>query len=349
MLNNMIDYIKPMVNCSDLKNSKPLVIGMLLSDVNKSCISMAKPLGISHDVLQKIYDSAPKSITELNQFLIKLAQDNSTVDKKGYLIIDDTALAKIYAKILEGVGLVWDSIVNEEVDGYKLVVLCWTNQIVTIPLAFKLWNKKLKSIDKSHTKLVLAQDLIREYKDIIPFDSVLLDGLFASEDMMQFFEAEGIIYYMRLPKNRVVKHEKKAPGFQIGNSHYYRLNRNQRRAQKIGYFGSIWRYITLEKLKNKAGDYFTRFIVSNKEESAQKTIDTYGIRWKIEKIFRTSKQLLGINNYLGRTILKQSLHFLTCFAAYTILEIIKKYMKFDKTEDAYRHLQIVKNDFLIFA
>src|SRR5436309_12358 len=109
MLNNMLNYIKPFVNGFDFVDSKPLVIGMLLSDPYKSCISMAKPLGISHDVIQKIYDSAPTSIIELKKFLINLTKDYSDKNNRGWLIIDDTTIAKPFAKILEGLGFVYDT------------------------------------------------------------------------------------------------------------------------------------------------------------------------------------------------------------------------------------------------
>lgn len=85
MLNNVLTQINTFVDWSDLIESKPLVIGMLLSNSHKNCVSIAKPLGVSYDIIQKIFDAAPAFIKELNLFLLSLAITHSKLSGNCYI------------------------------------------------------------------------------------------------------------------------------------------------------------------------------------------------------------------------------------------------------------------------
>lgn len=345
----MLTQVNTFVNCSSLVESKPLVIGMLLSNGPRNCVSMSKPLGISHDVIQKIFAAAPISILELNLFLLSLAITHSKSGKEGWLIVDDTALAKIFAKVLEGLGLVHDSSESDSITGYKIVVLCWTNRIVTIPLACAFWLPEELKVKPYKTKLDLARDLIEIYKDKIDYKAVLLDGLYASFEMMEFFEKNNIFYYIRCPRNRKVKSRPNSIEFKIGDNLAFKLKRNTRSKSFVAYFGEKMRYITAQKRKNRAGRYETVYIVSNEEVDALEAILIYAIRWSIEKVFRTTKQTLGLSDCLARSLLKQKLHVLSSFASYGILESIKLCKSFKCPEDSYRYLNMIKDDLAFFA
>ena len=160
MLNTIVSHINQDVNCFDLKHSKKLVVGMLLSNGRKTCLNMANECFISHDVLQSILNSSVTSIEELNFFLISMTKLHSNKKGKACLIVDDSALRKQFASILEGLGFVYDSIIEKEVKGYKLVVICWTNQEVTIPIAFRFWLNEEQAKNNFKTKLELAQEMI---------------------------------------------------------------------------------------------------------------------------------------------------------------------------------------------
>lgn len=349
MLNNMLNQLNHFVNCSQLVYSKKLVVGMLLSNGHKNCVSMSKPLGISHDVLQKIFAAAPAAIDELKLFLESLVITYQDENQRGWLIIDDSALAKHFAQVLEGLGFVYDSNESDSIKGYKIVVLCWTNQIITIPLSFAFWLPEDLKVKPYKTKLDLARELIIEYKGKIKFYGILLDGLYASEEMMAFFEQNKIIFYMRLPRNRKVKASKHSIEFKIGDNLAFRLKGNTRSRTFVAYFSGKTRYVTAQKRRKRSGEYETVYIVSSEKAESHEAILTYAIRWMIEKFFRTAKQTLGIADCQARSIKKQTLHILTCFASYGILESIKIFKKLSCPEDAHRYLNIAKDDFAFFA
>lgn len=349
MLNNMLTKINSFVNCANLAESKPLVIGMLLSNGHRNCVSMSKPLDISHDVIQKIFAAAPESIVELNLFLLSLAITHSKFKEDGYLIVDDTALAKTFAKILEGLGLVHDSSESNTITGYKIVVLCWTNRVVTIPLACAFWLPEESKFKPYKTKLDLARELIDIYKNKIDYKAILLDGLYASAEIMNFLEENKIIYYMRLPRNRKVKASPNSIEFKIGDNLAFRLKGNTRSKSFVAYFGEKMRYVTAQKRRKRSGGYETVYIISNEKVDSAKAILIYAIRWAIEKLFRTTKQILGLSDCLARSLQKQKLHVLSSFASYAILESIKLYKGFNCPEDSYRYLNMVKDDLAFFA
>lgn len=86
--------------------------------------------------------------------------------------------------------------------GYAIVVLAWTNGKTTIPLDFEFWfSKDVVSPDNYFTKIQLAKKLIERIIEVIEVKGVLLDGLYASEDMMQFLNNLGVRFEMRMHSN----------------------------------------------------------------------------------------------------------------------------------------------------
>jgi hypothetical protein len=166
---------------------------------------------------------------------------------------------------------------------------------------------------------------------------------------MNFFEQNKIIYYMRLPMNRKARSKTNSIEFKIADNLDFRLKRNTRSKTFEAYFGKTLRYITAEKRLKRSGEYEAVYIVSNEKADSKETILTYKIRWTIEMCFRTSKQKLGLDDCLARSIQKQTLHIYSSFVSYGILESIKFYRNLDCPEDALRYLQMVKYELELFG
>lgn len=349
MSNTMLNQIQSFVNLDELAYSKRLLIGMLLSEPDKNCITMSKPLGLQHDVLQKIFNNPIKSIAELKSFLVNLVKDFSKDRSDGWFIGDDTALAKPFARHMEATGLVRDGSDDKNVNGYKIVLICWTNGIITIPFDFKCWFDVDIAKKGFKTKLELMQELILEHKGNLSLKGILLDGLYPSAEMMLFLETNNIIYYMRLPKNRKVAHMPNAISFQIGDNRYFRLKRNSRRGAFKAYFQNTLRYITVSKRFICKNRFTIIYIVSNQNTDAIESLRRYKIRWQIEKLFRTLKQSLGFETCRARSVNKQTLHIFASLSSYALLELIKVDKKFHCPEDSIRYLFSIKDDFICFA
>ena len=346
MLKNIVQKINHNVKTDGLVYSKPFVMSMLLSESDKTCLNMARTTLMSHDILQRILSSGANTIEELKSFLLSLALQYCNKPFAGYLIVDDTALVKQFAKVFEGLSFVHDSASSKVANGYKIVLICWTNKIVTIPINFQFWLPEEITMNQFKTKLEIAKQMIDELKNKIDFLAVLLDGLYASDDMMSFFEANGNVYYMRLPRNRRVRGEKDSIAFSIGSNISFKLKKNFRQRTFVAFFGEIKRFVTAQKRKKRNGDYETVYIVSNHENKPEITIEIYSIRWTIEKVIRTLKQIMGLNDCKARTLERQAVHIFSCMAGYGILEQIKYNHNLECPEDAHKYLLDVKRNAL---
>ncbi len=92
------------------------------------------------------------------------------------------------------------------------------------------------------------------------------------------------------------------------------------------------------KLENGSTVYFISLYAIDRNE----LIKLYRIRWNVEIYHRTAKQLLGWKDCQMRAIEKQILHSFYVMYAYAIAELVRIKMEFDSTEDAIRHLSVLK-------
>lgn len=128
---------------------------------------------------------------------------------------------------------------------------------------------------------------------------------------------------MRLPKNRQISISVGKVKIKIGDHWGFKLNRNTRTRRFEGYIYGKLRYITAQKRQNRNGEYKTRYLISNFKDTAVNIMTFYEFRWTIEKLFRTIKQKLGLQDCLSRSINGQKNHIWMVLASYAIADTIK--------------------------
>lgn len=294
------------------------ITGLILCAKKKSCTQMAKELDQSHDSLNRAL-SAEELLFCIPQALKSLIHRLS-VKKKGWLIIDDTLISKLYAKYIEGVDDHFDSSIKRCIRGFSAVVIAWTNGKTTIPLDFEFWfNKEIVTPEQYLTKIQIAQILIKKMIGSIEFKGVILDGLYASNDMIKFLNSVGIRFEMRMHSNRIIVLEdgtkmalKKLP--------LLWMRRNQKSKTIRGFWRGIELYFTAESRVDKNGEKSVVFIVSNWEAQSSEHVRIYGMRWAIEMLFRTGKQSLGLQHCTARSLEKQKLHIYYVLYSYAFLQ-----------------------------
>jgi DDE superfamily endonuclease len=110
---------------------------LLYYRTSASCVALAEALQtVSHDRLTRLLHADWSG-----QRLLELACRTLFVWKRGYLIIDDTVIAKPFATAIEGLAWVYSSQAHKPVYGLSLVLLVWTNGTVRLPLGMRLWHK----------------------------------------------------------------------------------------------------------------------------------------------------------------------------------------------------------------
>lgn len=219
----------------------------------------------------------------------------------GYLIFDETDVDKSFAKHMGGLSWLFSHRKNKFIFGYHLVVICWTNTKVTLPIAWKIYKK-----DSGKTKIDLSLELINYCLHTLGITpkAWLFDSFYASEQLLKYLINHQQLFYSQLPKNRKLNN-KALCAYNNGRPYWVES-------------GVIRGGIIVQIVKNRRKYYVTNNVGMNRKEQLQ----TYKIRWKIEEIFRFVKQELGFEQCQSTSLQGQNNHFGTCFYLYAYLQDI---------------------------
>jgi SRSO17 transposase len=335
-----ISQVFASVNSMLPEKNQLYITGLLMTDGKKNCSRMARGMGISKDKINRSLNS--DSLTKISQeILLKYINTLATFEDQGHLIGDDTVL-KRFGPHIEGVDKMYSSLEEKIVLGQCPVVLAWSNGEVTIPIAWAMWIPR-DQVDagKYRTKQEIIRDLIQEVQSKLTYKvkKIFLDGLYHSQEMMEYLDNNDLNFVMRLPKNRKLQLMEKGESKKAKD--HIKLTKNTRKKQWIVFMNGKARYVAAQKEKNKAGDYVTTYVIANFELSTpQEYLSLYLLRWSIEQLFRTSKQLLGLGDCQAMSLLKHREHISLVFLLYGMSDMIKYIKKLDCTEDGVRYLKV---------
>jgi len=172
------------------------VAGLLSVSEQATCAAIARVVGLSHDRLSRtLKDRKFEWQTLLRAFIFRSFGNLSG----GHLIIDDVVLNKCYARCIENLSWVYCSKEQRSVLGLNLVVLCWSNDTLTIPLAVKIWKKGSKK-----SKYDLALELLSYARNILILEPeyVTFDSWYAATKIVRRLQRYHWIFYTQLKKNR---------------------------------------------------------------------------------------------------------------------------------------------------
>ena len=221
--------------------------------------------------------------------------------RDGYLIIDETDVDKSFANKIACLGWIFSHRKNKHIFGLHLVVVAWTNEKITIPLAWKIYNKA-----NGKTKLDLAMELIDYclFTLRIKPKTWLFDSFYASEKLLKYLLKHKQVFYSQLPKRRL-----------LNNHALYTFYQGRPYWQETGV---IKGGVKVQVVKNRRKYYVTNAIGISRKEQLQ----TYKLRWKIEEIFRFVKKELGFEKCQSNSLQGQNTHFGVCFYLYAQLQDI---------------------------
>lgn len=317
------------------------VLGLILTNEKRFCTNIAKLFGISHDSIYRYLSNNADLMTQFPSLMIKLAQ-YFHAQKKGWLIVDDTALSKIHAKYIEGIHWVYNSSLGRPEKGLCIVVIAWTDGDIIIPLAFDWWFSKKIAPDNHSTKIKIAQKLILKIVSENNFQKVLADAAYISMDMINFLQELKLLFVNRIHSNRKVT-TKNGICKQLKEHPDFKFRRNERaKIIKVTINEIEVNVVVFKRKKKNSCDYEPVFLVTNIQASAEEIIKEYDIRWKIEPMFRTMKQSLGLLHCSSRTLKKQTLHINAVFFSFAFVQYEKNKKKLSCPQEAIRQLQDLK-------
>jgi hypothetical protein len=215
----------------------------------------------------------------------------------GWLIIDDTVLAKPFGKKFPQASVVFSSCLETYVFGYNLVFLCWSNGTLTIPLCWRWYKKHGKS------KIALAQELLKEAKLIwkLTPEMVLFDSWYAAEDIIDQLTTYGWYFTCRIKKNRIINCCSVAEDLLHDGDHL------------TGLITGTCRVLVI---KNE-----DRFLATSLPDcTPAQVIEWYARRWVIEDVFRFLKNQLHLEECQARTKTAQKTHLMSCLIAHALIQ-----------------------------
>src|SRR5215203_5341552 len=172
---------------------------LILSNHNrKTAESLARILNKSGDTLLRMLKD--ESIDE-NELIFEAQQYFGTT--KVELIIDDSIIKTMYSKYIEGSGDNYDPVSRQTFRSLCTVVAMVSDGKTALPLVRKLWIKKELCHEGFYqTKVKIAQELIGRIIEKLEIKIVLMDGAYATTDMVSWCKKRSIPFEMRFHSNR---------------------------------------------------------------------------------------------------------------------------------------------------
>lgn len=319
-----------------LSNAKlhiPYSIALLLSTApRKTCESLAREMGISGDTVNKYLEQQSPDLFERIAAATKILKR-----KKLYLLLDDTLITKTYSRCIEGTSDNYSSSDRTIQRSLCSIVAMLTDGKIAIPIDQAIWSAREVDPVNYKTKVVLSQGIIEEVKKHVDIDIVIIDGLYATVEMMQWLNDNNIKFEMRFHSNRKIRVNNQ--NFKIKECPFFKLNGYRTERTIAGSWHDIKLYFTGIIRWFRNGESTIVFQVSNYKTSAQQHKKIYGYRWNIEKFFRTAKQHLGLNDCQSRKKEKQENHIINVFIAYTVAQHERIKLKCKNVEEAIKSIK----------
>ena len=317
--------------------------GILLTMGKKSCEGMGSFLCLSHDKIYRSMMFISSHISFVQNISLQIIKENAE-EFSGWLVIDDTAITKVYSKLMQGVVWMYNLLSGKEQKQFNVLVLAWTNGSITIPIDFLFWYPK-HSCDQYKTKSELAIELLKKWWFKVPSKGLLGDGHFSTLKLLLFCKQMRIPLVAKFSSNRKITLVGGVSA-QVKHCSELKLQRNQRSKTVKVVWHEMVLFCTVHKRKNKNNEYNLVYYISTVRKAPKEYIKLYALRWKIEKMFRTMKQSFGLKDCFARKKVSHIGHIFGVFHAYTFAQHIKSEKNLPHVESALRHLRDVKPEFL---
>jgi hypothetical protein len=321
------------MNSKAVQKLKYPIALILSTNGKKTCESLAQVINKSGDTMLRLLEHDCATFDELIS-LAKVLFGNNVV----YLVIDDVLLAKIYSMLIQGTSDNFDPSNNTTYRSLCSVAALLTDGKYALPIDHKIWSSKEVAQDNYKTKVELAQELIMKIASTITIKLVIMDGLYATINMITWLNQQGLFFETRFHSNRVISMGSEKP-LAIKSHRNLHLKGKKKIKTVSAYWKGIHLYVTAVKRKTKNDEYIAIYQASNYRALARDHVRIYSYRWHIEMFFRTAKQSLGLTHCQSRKLELQNNHIRNVFFAYTILQFERRKRKLKNPESALRALK----------
>lgn len=308
---------------------------LIMSIGKKSFTNLGQVIQKSGDTIRRLLNPVEIIFNLLDNIAAKLFRNRKEV----VLSIDDTLLKKIFSCFIEGTDKFFDTKIGRKIMSYKLLVVGMTDGKYTIPLRFAFVPSKDMMEKAAEFKEELVKKFILEVQQVFPDKIIFVaaDGAFATKSLLKWALDNSIKMEVRMHSNRVIEY--KGERVQIRKiKNLVPKGRHMARTIKAVWYG-MRLDITAHRRIDKHGEETIVYQAATYEAPPAKHVAVYAMRWPIEKLFRTVKQHLGIQECFSTKLDTQSKHVASVLLAYAFAQLEMKRRKLDTPEDAIRSLR----------
>jgi Transposase DDE domain len=314
---------------------------LVLKSTGKKCFStLGRMVDRSGDTISRILQPAEAIKQTLQQLAVAFFKNN----KQLVLIIDDTLIKKIYSQYIEGSGRFYDTKISRKIMSLKMLCMAVTDGRYTLPIDCDFaWDPEIVADAKTLKKITVQAMILKGLalfctkKMIVAFD-----GAFATVDMLVWAQEHQIRIQARIHNNRKVLYKGQAIAIRDIKD-LIPKGRHMARTVSVTWH-DISLYVTAQRRIDKHGDESIVYQVANYQAKPSEHVATYKKRWPIEKVFRTAKQLLGLQDCASTKLETQLSHVTSVLLAYSYAQIYRKKYGLDTVEDAIRSIRAEKID-----
>jgi hypothetical protein len=308
------------------------VTGLLLLDARPTQPRIAERLPArSHDALNRLLRTMPWSTRALLRGLLRFAQGLSQhLGRPGYLVVDDVVIEKPFAKRLPWAAWTYSFAKKRKVYGCHVVLLSWSSDPAgtwRIPVAFRLWRPKRSCAPgryQKKTELVVAM-LHEVVAAGCPAAYLVGDTAYTGGHVSKTAARLGLTWVGTLaPRTTVVYRGQRQAVQQLATT--LRLKWRPKlgvRAVALTVYAPALGQVRLVVLKNRHGNF--EYLVTNaRATDLAELVHRKWSRWRIETIFRDSKQLAGLGAcqcWADQALVR---HVALVFLTFAVLQVLRR-------------------------
>lgn len=265
--------------------------------------------------------------------------------KKLYCVIDDTLIKKMYAQNMQGSGMFFDGVSGKQIMAYRLVACLLSDGKIAIPIECSyLFAKELLDLipEKFQSKEDIAKTFISLAAELFSREKIIVvaDGFYATKNILRWCVENGISAEMRMHSNRVVNFK----GKRTSLKNFLTMKGIQPKGRQMARTISVFWHempleITIVRRIDKHGVESTVFQVATYKALPRDHVSTYKKRWVIEKMFRTTKQHLGLQDCFSKSLETQHNHVASVFLSYVLAQLDMRKHRFKTPEEAIRRFR----------
>lgn len=315
----------------------------ILTNIGKrSFENMGKLIKKSGDTIGRMLRPGQESL-EVSK---KIAQQIFTGKRELLVVIDETTIKKIYSLMMEGTGWLFDTKIGRSIRAYKLMIAAISDGKFTVPIGAAFTFGKEFYAKPSQALQITVQFFISTAQQLFPGTRIIatLDGAYATVNYLKWALENNIATEVRMHSNRVIEYKGKRKRLR----EIKEIRPKGRQMART--IEAVWQGLTLQitavRRIDKHGNQTIVYQAATYKATPSQHAKNYKWRWGIEKLNRTCKQSLGLQECFSTKIGTQFDHICAVLLAYSISQLEMKNKGYKNPEAAIKALKKKKAHFL---